>query len=104
RLLLMPILLLGITALDFCFINLAPGDPVSAMINPNEMRGMSKEAVEARRRARGLDRPIYVRYAVWLRELGSGNLGYSIVKAQPVAQMMKVGIQHTITLMDCALV
>jgi peptide/nickel transport system permease protein len=104
RLLLMPILLLGITALDFCFINLAPGDPVSAMINPNEMRGMSKEAVAARRRALGLDRPIYVRYAVWLKELGRGNLGYSIVKAQPVARMMKVGIKNTITLMALSMV
>src|SRR5262245_36534419 len=104
RLLLIPILLLGITALDFGFINLAPGDPVTAMINPNELRGLTKQAVEARRRALGLDRPIYVRYAIWLKELARGNLGYSIVKAQPVAQMMKVGIKNTITLMAMSMV
>jgi peptide/nickel transport system permease protein len=103
RLLLIPLLLIGITLLDFIFINIAPGDPVSAMLDPNELTRMSPEEVEARREALGLNRPILVRYVLWLGELVQGNLGYSIIKAQPVGQMLGVGIQNTIALMALSL-
>jgi len=104
RLLLVPILLLGITALDFAFINLVPGDPVTAMIDPNEMINMSQEDVEARRESLGLNKPIIVRYGIWLRELARGNLGYSIVKAQPVAKLIVDGIKNTLLLVLLALI
>ncbi len=103
RLLLVPVLLLGITALDFVFINLAPGDPVTAMIDPNEMINISREDVEARREALGLNKPLVVRYGIWLRELARGNLGYSIVKAQPVATLMIDGLKNTILLLTLSL-
>ena len=103
RLLLIPLLLLGITLLDFVFINLAPGDPVTAMMDPNELTRMSEEEVEARREALGLNRPLVVRYFIWLGEILRGNLGYSIIKAQPVAKMLGVGIQNTIALMTLSL-
>jgi peptide/nickel transport system permease protein len=54
RLVLIPLLLLGITVIDFVFINLAPGDPVTAMLDPQDMRKMSKTDIEARREALGL--------------------------------------------------
>jgi peptide/nickel transport system permease protein len=103
RLLLVPILLLSITAIDFVFINIAPGDPVSAMIDPNEMIKMSRADMEARREALGLNKPIPVRYLIWLRELARGNLGHSYLKMQPVAKMMATGVKNTIALMALAL-
>ncbi len=42
RTILIPLLLLGITVIDFAFINLAPGDPVTAMLDPQDVRKMSK--------------------------------------------------------------
>lgn len=99
RLLLVPILVLGITLLDFIFINLAPGDPISAMMNPTEMANMSPEAMEARREALGLDRPMLVRYGLWLKELAQGNLGYSLVKSQPVSELMARGLRNTVPLL-----
>ena len=104
RLLLIPVLLLGITALDFLFINVAPGDPVTAMIDPNEMIKMNREDIERRREALGLNKPIAVRYLIWLKELASGNLGYSLLKMQPVAKMMATGIQNTVALIALAMV
>lgn len=99
-----PVLLLGITLLDFVFINLTPGDPVTAIVNPNELVGMDPQAVEARREALGLNKPILVRYGIWLKEMATGNLGYSMVKSQPVSTMMWTGLKNTVALMTLSLV
>src|SRR5215203_4780161 len=104
RVILIPILLLGITVIDFVFINLAPGDPVTAMLDPQDIRKMSKEDIEARREALGLNQPIYVRYVLWLRELFSGNMGHSMIKSQPVSELMATGIGNTFVLMLLSLV
>jgi peptide/nickel transport system permease protein len=104
RVMLIPILLLGITMLDFAFINLVPGDPVTAITDPTEMRQLDPAAVEARREQLGLNKPIIVRYGIWLREMATGNLGYSIIKSQPVAKMMQNGLKNTILLMTLALI
>ncbi|MEZ4865092.1 MAG: ABC transporter permease [Caldilineaceae bacterium] len=104
RLILIPILLLGITAIDFTFINLAPGDPITAMLDPAEMRQMTDEDIARRRAALGLDQPIPVRYLLWVKEVATGNLGHSYIKAQPVARLMRDGIRNTITLMIFSLI
>lgn len=104
RILLIPVLILGITLLDFVFINLTPGDPVTAIVNPNELVGMDPQAMEARREALGLNQPLLVRYGIWLKEMATGNLGYSMVKSQPVGEMMWTGLKNTVTLMSLSLV
>ncbi|MGH2549327.1 MAG: ABC transporter permease, partial [Thermomicrobiales bacterium] len=75
RLALIPILLLGITVLDFAFINLIPGDPVAALTDPNELHMMDPAQVEARKEQLGLNKPIAVRYVLWLRDAAEGDLG-----------------------------
>ncbi|MBI3942729.1 MAG: ABC transporter permease [Chloroflexi bacterium] len=97
-------LLIGITFLDFVFINLAPGDPINAMIDPMEMTFMSKEEIQARRAELGLDKPLLVRYASWVKELARGNLGYSIMFKNSVAKLIRDTVGNTITLMAWALV
>jgi len=104
RLLLIPVLLLGITAIDFAFINMAPGDPITSMIDPAEMRLMTQEDIDRRRQALGLDQPITTRYLLWLKEVATGNLGHSYVKAQPVSRLMIDGIKNTILLMTLSLI
>jgi peptide/nickel transport system permease protein len=104
RLALIPILLLGITVLDFAFINLIPGDPVAAFTDANELHAMDPVQIAARKKQLGLDKPIAVRYVVWLRDLAEGDLGRSIIKSQPVARMMVNGLKNTLLLMTLALV
>jgi peptide/nickel transport system permease protein len=77
RLLQVPLLLLGITLLTFTIINLAPGDPISAMIDPQEVMTLSHDEYQAMRERMGLNQPIAVRYLLWLTEIVQGNLGYS---------------------------
>ncbi|MSP14004.1 MAG: ABC transporter permease [Chloroflexi bacterium] len=97
-------LIIGITFLDFIFINLAPGDPINAMIDPMVMTFMSKEEVQARRAELGLDKPLVVRYVSWVKELAQGNLGYSIMFKNSVAKLIRGSVGNTITLMVWALI
>jgi len=104
RLLLIPVLLLGITVLDYVFISVAPGDPITAMMDPEIMLAQTPEYIEARKRELGLDQPIMVRYAAWVKEVATGNLGYSIIRRRPVAELMYEAWRNTILLVVVSLV
>ncbi len=96
-------LLFGITVINYTVYALAPGDPVAAMLTPEEFRSMTKEQLDARREALGLHQPIPVRYALWLREALRGNLGNSILFGLPVAQLIAQGLKNTVGLIGSAL-
>ncbi len=103
RLFLMIPLLFGITVINYGIYAMAPGDPVSAMISPEEFRNLKKADLDARREALGLNQPVVVRYSIWLREALTGNLGNSILFRQPVAQLIGKGLRNTIGLVGLAL-
>lgn len=92
-------ILLGVTVLSYFIMSLTPGDPVSMLINPS----MSQADVEIRRRALGLDEPVYIRYGKWLNELAHGNLGYSFSSGAPVARRVGERVVPTLTLTVTAL-
>ena len=60
--------LLGITVIMFVIVNLAPGDPVTALLNPEQMANMGPEWVEQQKEKLGLNDPLPVRYLKWLRQ------------------------------------
>ncbi|MBN1317652.1 MAG: ABC transporter permease [Anaerolineales bacterium] len=99
RLLILPLLLLIVSLLIFFMINLAPGDPVSAMISPE----LPSSLAQVRKEALGLNKPIMVRYILWLGELFRGNLGYSLVDNEAVAQKILGRLSATIMLMGSGL-
>jgi len=88
RLLLVLPMLLGITIITYTLVNFAPGDPITAMIDPEEMNVRSADEIEALREKMGLNDPLPVRYALWLREAVQGNLGYSYHDEKPVLGMI----------------
>ena len=65
--------LLVVVSATFAMVQLAPGG-LSILMSPNI------SAAEAERLARnlGLDRPVHVQYAQWLRSFATGNLGASL--------------------------
>jgi peptide/nickel transport system permease protein len=68
--------LLGISAVLYTVLALAPGDPFQELAtNPN----VPPEVQEALRRKFGLDDPVYVRYVRWLTAMLQGDWGYSFV-------------------------
>jgi len=78
------LVLFGILTLVFVLVRLAPGDPVARMAGPNA----SMAEIEASREALGLDRPVYVQYLVYLRNVTRGNLGDSFRYHRPAAQLV----------------
>ena len=94
--------LLAISVIAFVFINLAPGSPIDAMINPSV--GLSAEQEQHLREALGLNQPLPVRYVLWLGQALQGNLGYSYNTHEPVLQRIGQRLGPTLELMGAALV
>lgn len=67
--------LLGISVSTYLFLSLAPGDPITAMLSPEQMSSLGPDWVEQQREALGLNDPFPVRYGLWLKEVAQGNLG-----------------------------
>ena len=91
--------LLGITVTMYIIVNLAPGDPVTALMNPEQMANMGPEWVERQRESLGLNDPLPVRYLLWLRETATGNLGFSSEDRLPVSEKIAERIGPTLQLM-----
>lgn len=104
RLLIMVPVFFGVTAIVFAGICLTPGDPLLAIVPFEQLRTASPEEVQAMRHSLGLDQPIPVRYVKWLRELLSGNFGYSLIRKAPVAELIKERFFNTVRLSGVALV
>jgi len=94
-------LLIAISVITFTFINVAPGDPVTAMISPEDQ--LNERDLEHMRAALGLDKPLPVRYVLWLQQAVQGNFGYSYATGQPVLTRIGVRMGPTLELMGVAL-
>ncbi len=94
--------LLGVTIVTFVFVNLAPGDPVTALLNPEQMASLGPGWVQQQKEALGLDQPLPVRYVLWLGQLAHGNLGYSYVDKRSVLTKVHERVGATLQLMGAA--
>ncbi|MFN8593304.1 MAG: ABC transporter permease [Thermomicrobiales bacterium] len=96
--------LFGISVVTYLFLYLAPGDPLTAMLNPQQVATLGPDWVEERREAMGLNDPFPVQYGHWLAEVARGNLGYSYRGGQPVTALIAERIGPTLRLMSVVLV
>ncbi len=95
----LPMLVL-ITMVNFVMQNLAPGDPLDYLV-PVEQRAelkMTGEDIQTLRVKFGLDKPVVVRYFLWLKELVRGNFGYSVIERRNVSDILKQRLPHTLEL------
>ena len=95
-----------ITLVNFVMQNLAPGDPLNYLV-PVTMRAemqMSEEDVAALRAKFGLDKPIVVRYFLWVKEILRGNFGVSIIERRAVADVLKERLPNTLELTILSLI
>lgn len=95
RLLLMMPTFLGITLIVFLIVRLAPGDPAELRAAGGlgaaagggisvEKRGAVDEAMAQWRVQYGLDKPLYVQYGIWLKNILTLSFGDSFKDSQPV--------------------
>lgn len=95
RLLLLPVVAVGITILVFGLLQLLP--PASrAMLFIQ--RPEQATAIAAIIRKYGLDRPMYVQYWYWLRNVLHGDLGYSQSARMPVTEAIRIFFPATLEL------
>jgi len=92
-------ILFGITIFTFVMVNLAPGDPVSALINPESAALLGPEWYAIQRERLGLNDPLPVRYVHWMSELLQGNFGYSTFDRLPVLDKIVDRVWPTLYLM-----
>lgn len=90
--------LIGITILDYAIMSLA-GSPLEMMLGPKTTEAVLK----AKEIQLGLDKPFYIQYFVWLKNVLQGNLGYSIKSYQPVSQIIGSHIGPTLLLMGTSM-
>lgn len=101
RLLIAVPILLGVSLLTFTFANLAPGDPISALVKPGS--DVKPRDVEKLKEALGLNKPLPERYVAWLGQVVQGNLGAELVGGGSIAKALAKRIPNTIKLMGTAL-
>ena len=87
-------MLLGVATLVFALIHLIPGDPVRTMLGESA----TEESVIELRGRLGLNRPLYLQYGIYLKDLARGNLGTSLRTNEPVASAIAARMPATFEL------
>ncbi|MFH1755201.1 MAG: ABC transporter permease [Candidatus Latescibacterota bacterium] len=96
--------LLGITFVTFVIISLAPGDPVVLMQGGEMSSRISPEAYQQMLHHYGLDKPIHVRYLIWLQRLFTLDFGTSFLDHRPVTTKILERLPATLILNFTSLV
>lgn len=95
RLLLSVLLLLAASLMAFLVLKAAPGDYFDQLkADPR----IPQEYVEQQRKLYGLDKPMSVQYALWLKNAMKGDFGYSFAYKQPVTHVIKTRLLNTLLL------
>ena len=91
----------GITIVCFFIINLAPGGPVEQKLAQLKFSGafagagssestsaLSNQALEMLKKQYGFDKPVHVRYFIWIKNLFRLDFGESFVYEEPVVDVI----------------
>ena len=96
RLVIALLTLLGMSVVIFTLLRLAPGDIVDILfstagyVSPSEKQAIMKEL--------GIDRPYWVQYVDWLRQILTGDLGKSYRYDQPAWEIIRPLVPVTLEL------
>jgi len=88
------VVMLLVATLVFFITRLAPGDPAAVMLGEQA----TAADIAQLRASYGLDQPLPVQFAYWLKELARGNLGQSIFLQRPVTQALMERAEPTLYL------
>ncbi len=96
--------LLGVTVVVFVIINMAPGGPIEQKLQQMRFgsgdaaeggtksrgatQGVSDEVLEALKKQYGFDKPMHMRYLLWLKNIATLNFGESFTYEEPVIDVI----------------
>jgi peptide/nickel transport system permease protein len=101
RLVRLVVTLLVVTFLTSIMFELLPGDPALSLISTDTFN-VTPEALEAARQELNLDKPVPVRFGMWLGDAVTGDFGTSFRTRQPVADALWDRLPVTFQLMFMA--
>jgi peptide/nickel transport system permease protein len=93
---------LGVVVLNFLLLQLAPGD--AATVLAGEAGGAPPEYVQQLRARFGLDQPILVQLALYLKNILLLDLGYSFRNSAPVLDLILERLWPTLLLMGATFI
>ena len=93
---------IGITLLLFVVTHIVPVNPLAVILTERSMD--DPEAIAAATAKWGLDKPLPVQYALYLKNLLQGDLGVSFKTKNPVALDLKNFLPATIELAICSFI
>ena len=101
RILVIPIVLLGIVTVAFLISHVVPANPLSSVLSQRQME--NTEAVAAAKARYGLDKPLIQQYFIYIGKLVRGDAGTSFVTRQPVVDDIRHRLPATIELTVAAM-
>ena len=96
--------LLIITILVFFGLELIPVDPLTRTMDPDVLNQMTEEQMDELREEKGLNDPVFVRYAHWLGGLFKGDFGYSISTGTAISTLIASRFPATLELCGIAII
>ncbi len=100
RLVQIAIIFFVILTVLFMLFRLAPGDPVSRMVDPD----MTPEEAQILISELGLDQPLWMQYLYYLRNFFMGRFGNSFHYGQPVVTIIANRLPNTILLFTTSII
>ena len=99
RLLLLPLIVLGVSLIIFSLFQiLGPDKLLAAYVNPNVFDKLSVKELDALKEKYGLNKPFVERYGIWLWNALKGDLGWSQVGKEPVTKAIWSRFPYTLEL------
>ena len=95
-------LILLVLVINFVILHVAPGDPVSFFVQGGT--GATLEFVESIRKQFGLDKPLGVQLAIFLKNMFRGDLGYSLYYQDSVIRVIWERMPVTFLLVGLSMV
>lgn len=103
RLAQMLVTLVGVSFLTFCLTYIAPGDPVSMLLEASDTI-VSQELLDKTREEMGLNDPFIVQYGNWVAGVVQGDMGMSYSAKKPVTEKLAEGFTGTLLLAGVTIV
>lgn len=86
-----------ISLVIFLGLQLTPGNPLTYLIPPDELLEVSID-LDAYAEKMGLNDPLPIQYLRWMKNIVTGQFGYSLISGAPIANMLRTRLPASLEL------
>jgi len=96
--------IIALSLITFTIMHLAPGGPLDYYLAENPLLGRDPLRLATLEERMGLNKPIYEQYIIWVKNIASGNLGWSFHSGEDVTKLILDKLNNTAILMALSLI